>query len=202
LEPEKSHEHLYKQAMDHVRTGYSDLDKLFKDLRTLSDKYNQETSSLEKTIESRLTDLLKTFTDLSPFQPANQANFYHLERVSNAVRSSAQLRILPTPSVVDSREKDFASIMDLQKKVQSLSSLVSDGQNEIARGTEATLVRLKDEIESLRMLYKDNFNRVEAKIKEGNTLIPLVLDQVRRILSDIKDLDHLDGTCEFEKNLG
>jgi hypothetical protein len=202
LEPQKPHEHLYELAMDHVRTGYGGLDKLFKDLRMLKEQYNQKASSLEKAIESQLTDFLKTITDLLPFQPASQANFYHFERISNAVKSNAQLRILPTSSVVDSPEKDFGPIMDSLRKVQSSSSLVMDGQNEIARGTEATLTRLKGEIERLRMLYKDDFNWLQVNAKKDVTLIPLILDQVRGILSDIKDIDHLEGVCDYEKSLG
>jgi hypothetical protein len=203
LEPQKPDEYLYKLAMDHVESGYPELDKLFNELRALRDKNKQEASSLEKTIEIELTDSMKTFPDLSPFQPTSQVHFYRVDRVLNAIKGSEQpqLRIVSTSSILDSREKDFASIMHSLRSAEGSNSLVNFGE-EIARGNESTLARLKSEIGRLRMSHKDDFNRLEANIKQGNILANAIHNQVSLISSEIEDLEHLRGVCDYEKNLG
>jgi hypothetical protein len=54
LEPQKSHEQLYGLAMDHVKSGYSDLDGLLNELRALKDRNDREAIEQGKSLLGKI----------------------------------------------------------------------------------------------------------------------------------------------------
>jgi hypothetical protein len=202
LEPQPPDEFQYDLAMAHVKSGYLPLYKLFNDLRELKQKNNQDAFTLEHKIRAEANDCLTGISDLSPYSESTSTNFYNLERVVSAITGASTLTIAATASFHVSPERDFQTLMTKLQKLQDSSSLCLDEAEEIARSKEPTcLTRLKTDIERLRILHKCEFTQLEANAAKFGTIVESIHDQIARIIAEIEELHHLNGTCDYEKNL-
>ena len=202
LEPIPPDQFQYGLAMAHVKSGYSDLYKLLADLRALKEKNNQDAFTLENKIRAEANDCLTALPDLSSHNQTTVTNFYILDRVMRAIMGMSTLTIVATASVSVTAERNMEILWATLKALEGSNSLCLDGVEEIARSKEpTTLTRLKTDIERLRVLHKCEFTQLEANAAKFGTIVESIHDQIARIISEIEELNHLNGSCDYEKNL-
>lgn len=186
--------------MAHVKSGYHRLDDLFNDLRALRAKNNQEVFTLENKIRVEVYDCLTALPDLSPDDcPSSGKNPYHLDQILRAVQDGGQLTVDTASSITVTPDRDFRKAMDSLKKIEGVYLLTSEF-GEIARGQQYTLTRLKSDIERIRILHKTDFELLEANAAKFGIITENIHDEVSKIISEIEDLEHLEGTCKWEKS--
>jgi hypothetical protein len=180
LEPQEPDRLLYQLAMEHVRSGYPELQALFEQLKALEDRNNQQASSLVEKIDVR--DMLKTFPDLSPLQSeGNQTDYYWFEGILEAVQKSD----LPLSLLVAD-----------PYRLLTLNSVET-----IARGNSSTIAGLKAKIEDLRTLHQNDYKRVKVNHEQDEKLVKEIHGKVSDIVSEIEELESLKGECDYERLL-
>jgi len=119
-----------------------------------------------------------------------------------AIMGMSTLTIVATASVSVTAERNMEILWATLKALEGSNSLCLDGVEEIARSKEpTTLTRLKTDIERLRVLHKCEFTQLEANAAKFGTIVESIHDQIARIISEIEELNHLNGSCDYEKNL-
>jgi hypothetical protein len=171
-------------ALEHVKSGYPELQVNLDRLKALESVYYRDTFVLAVTIENELDGVLKTFHDLSPRSPSLQANYYVRDQMLHAVLALdiALVSSVSSPEATDQK------------------SLSLESGYEIARGSSAALERLLGEIGKLRTLHQSDLEALKASLEEHTQLVLAIKKKAAEIVQeDIEYLERLKGECALCK---
>lgn len=199
LEPQEPHQHLYQLTMEHISTGYPELQALFDELRVHEDRNNQQASALVGTIEREVDHALQILANLPALQPIEVLSSYDRNAVIHAIYETTQLSLEEIASI--SPMRDLAKIRS-GIMTEGSSKLVDAETAKIASGADSAMMRLKNEIERLRTLHRSDFEALKVNADHDEELVKAIHDEVSGIVSEIEDMESLKGECAYEKSLG
>jgi hypothetical protein len=189
--------HLYEWSLEHIKTGYPELQALFDELRMHEGRNNQEGSALVETIEREVDHILKTLADLSALQPIRLGSDYNHSQILRAIHETGQLTMTGVASI--SPIADLKKIMDM-KMAEGSSMLVDEKIGKIASGGDSAITSLKHEIERLRALHKNDSQKLAANAEEDRRLMTAIKAKADEVMFKINYLGRLQGKCDYERS--
>lgn len=175
-------------ALEHVKSGYPELQALFTQLEALERDNNQTASILRENVESEVNHDLRILIDLliQPYSTGEMQHSVNIDQIFLHIEQGGEdlLRIEAAQAFPPT---GYASLVRTYRQ-----------RAQVANGNEETIVNLKNEIEKLRVQHAVEHKKLRDNAEEDRKLIIAINAKTQDIIFDIKNLAHLNGRCEFE----
>lgn len=170
----------HKWMMQHIydEEGYPHIQSLFKKLETHEKNHNSFVSSLIKTLNDEAKSMLRAFPNLKEYESGIADNFYNMNNIFYALHNP-----------------------NMPLKIFEERELYVNSDRRIAKSDSETLQKLKTEIERIRSVHKEDFEKVDSGIKTDKQLLDSIQRLVDQIVYELALEKPLKGRCDYELSL-
>jgi rubrerythrin len=169
----------YKWLMQHIYDdeGYPSIKQLIEELKAHEKEHNRFVGSLVRTIDDGIRLTLKDFSRLEEWKPEKREDYFFLRNVRLAVLDDKPLRIF------------------------NQTELSLENGDKIATSDNATLTRLKNAIERIRLAHEKDLQNIHNGIKKDRQILESIQEGVKEILYELALEKPLKGKCDYERSL-